>query len=107
MVSDLVISALAKIPKATTVYKLPCNFLCVNTDKFSLGTLTTIEGGKPGLETHPTTEPPTYVEYYRVLAKALRGEGNVPVSPQDARDVLRIVEAAIQSSREGRSVDLS
>lgn len=95
-----------KIPRATTVYKPPCKVLYVDTDKSSPGTLTTIEGGKPRLETHPTVDPPTYVEYYRVLAKALRGEGNVPVSPQDARDVLRIVEAAIQSSREGRSVDL-
>lgn len=46
------------------------------------------------------------MEYYRVLAKALRGEGESPVKADEARDVLRIVEAAIESSRSGRTVEL-
>lgn len=50
--------------------------------------------------------PPTYVEYYRVFGKAVAGEGEVPVKAEEARDVLRIVEAALLSSKEGRSVSL-
>lgn len=50
--------------------------------------------------------PPTYVEYYRVFGKAVAGEGDVPVKAEEARDVLRIIEAALQSSKEGKSVTL-
>jgi predicted dehydrogenase len=50
--------------------------------------------------------PPTYVEYYRLFGKAVAGEGEVPVKAEEARDVLRIVEAALLSSKEGRSVSL-
>ena len=50
--------------------------------------------------------PPTYVEYYRVFGKALAGEGEVPVKAEEARDVLKIIEAALQSSKEGKSITL-
>ncbi|KAF2764693.1 NAD(P)-binding protein [Teratosphaeria nubilosa] len=72
----------------------------------SHGFLTTIVDGKPSRETYPTVAPVTYVEYYRLFAKALRGEGEVPVQAEDARDVLRIIEFAMQSSKEGRTIDL-
>lgn len=63
--------------------------------------------GKAEPRTWPTVSPPpTYVEYYRVFAKALKGEGKVPVSAEEASDVLAIIEAAITSSKEGRSVEL-
>lgn len=70
------------------------------------GTLTTVEYEKatPVRKTYPTITPPTYVDYYRAFAKALRGEGPVPVSAEDARDVLRILEQALQSSKEGRTI---
>lgn len=70
------------------------------------GTLTTVEYEKatPVRKTYPTVTPATYVEYYRVFAKALRGEGPVPVSAEDARDVLQILEQALQSSKEERTV---
>ena len=71
-----------------------------------IGTLTTIENGKPVRKVYPTIQPPTYVEYYRTLAKALRGEGEVPVKPEDARDVLQIIELAKQSSSEGRTLEV-
>lgn len=45
-----------------------------------------------------------YVEFYRLLANALQGEGKVPVEPEDAADVLRIIEMALESSRTGRTV---
>ncbi|KAK3059105.1 hypothetical protein LTR09_000671 [Extremus antarcticus] len=70
------------------------------------GTLTVIEDGKPSRATHRTAAPATYVKYYRVFAKALRGEGEVPTTPGDARDVLRIIELAIQSSKEGRTLSV-
>jgi predicted dehydrogenase len=63
-------------------------------------------GGAPNRTVVPTVSPATYVEYYRVLAKALRGQGRSPVGAEEARDVLRIVEAAIESSKEGKTVAL-
>lgn len=68
------------------------------------GTLTTIESGVPKRNSFPTVDPTTYVEFYWLFAQALQGDGGVPVKPEDARDVLRIIEAALQSSREGRTV---
>jgi predicted dehydrogenase len=65
------------------------------------------EDGKLERKTWETVRPPpTYVEYYRVFGKAVAGEGEVPVKAEEARDVLRIVEAALLSSREGRTVVL-
>jgi predicted dehydrogenase len=36
----------------------------------------------------------------------VRGEGPVPVPAEQARDVIRVIEAAVASSREGRVVHL-
>lgn len=72
-------------------------------DESHAATVTTVEGGR---KRYATVEPATYVEYYRLVAKAVRGEGEVPVKAEEARDVLRIIEAALVSSREGRSVTL-
>lgn len=72
------------------------------------GTLVTVEKEKasPVIQTYPTLPPATYVEYYRVFAKAIRGEGEVPVKAEEARDVLQIIEVAKQSSKEGRTIEL-
>lgn len=72
------------------------------------GTLVTVEKEKatPVVQKYPTLPPATYVEYYRVFAKAIRGEGEVPVKAEEARDVLQIIEMAKQSSREGRTIEL-
>lgn len=70
------------------------------------GRITTLEDGKPRRSVYHTVEPVTYVEYYRQFGKALRGEGDVPVKPEDAADVLRIIELALQSSKEGRTIDV-
>ncbi|KAK5137245.1 hypothetical protein LTR08_000215 [Meristemomyces frigidus] len=71
----------------------------------NFGRITTInKDGKPERSVYHTVEPKTYVEYYRLFAKALRGQGEVPVKPEDARDVLRIIELALQSSKEGRTM---
>jgi predicted dehydrogenase len=71
-------------------------------------TVTTLgEGGKLDRKVWATVSPPpTYVEYYRVFGEALEGKGEVPVKAEEARDVLEIIEAALLSSKEGRSVTL-
>lgn len=68
------------------------------------GTLTTSLDGKPKRQVYPTIEPPLYVRYYSDFADALAGKRDVPVTAAEARDVLRIIEAAIQSSQQEKSV---
>ena len=48
--------------------------------------------------------PGDYGAFYRGMAAAVRGEGPVPVPPEQARDVIRVVEKAMESSRDGRVV---
>ncbi len=48
--------------------------------------------------------PGSYQVFYREMAAAVRGEGAVPVPPQQARDVIRVIESATASSRDGRVV---
>jgi hypothetical protein len=38
------------------------------------------------------------------MAAAVLGEGPVPVPAEQARDTIRVIECALQSSREGRVV---
>ena len=38
------------------------------------------------------------------MAAAIRGDGPVPVAAEEARDTVRILESALQSSREGQVV---
>lgn len=64
------------------------------------------EKAKHEVRKYPTVTPVTYVEYYRIFAKALKGEGEVPVKAEEAWDVLNIIEAALLSSKEGRTVEL-
>ncbi|PKY07281.1 putative dehydrogenase [Aspergillus campestris IBT 28561] len=70
------------------------------------GTLTTIQDGKPVKEVVPTVEPPTWTEYYRKLARALAGEGDLPASGAEAREVIRLIELAKESSRLGKTMDV-
>ncbi|KAJ5908356.1 hypothetical protein N7495_001038 [Penicillium taxi] len=70
------------------------------------GTLTTIQGDKPVKEVYPTVEPPTYTEYYRKIARALAGEGDLPVTGDEASQVIRLIELARESSATGKTLDL-
>ena len=64
-------------------------------------TLTTVDGERPAERV-----PGAYETFYRQMAAAVRGEGPVPVPPEAARDVLRVIEAARLSSAGGRTVPL-
>ncbi|EFX03674.1 rossmann fold protein [Grosmannia clavigera kw1407] len=48
--------------------------------------------------------PPTYTCYYDLLAAAIDGTGPVPVPAEDARNAVRLVELALQSAAEGRTL---
>jgi scyllo-inositol 2-dehydrogenase (NADP+) len=48
--------------------------------------------------------PGSYEVFYREMAAAVREEGPVPVPPEEARDVVRVIECAMTSSRDGRVV---
>lgn len=63
------------------------------------------DGGIEGRMLEPESPPKTYVEFYSRLAAALRGEGTVPASAEEAAEVLRIIEVAKRSSEEGRTLD--
>ena len=67
------------------------------------GTLTTELGGLAAVA-RLASVPGAYGTFYRQMAAAVRGEGPVPVPPEQARDTIRVIEHALQSSREGRVV---
>lgn len=70
-------------------------------------TLNTIVDGKVKSEVVPTLEPASYTKYYERLAQALKGDGSeVPVTGEQAVNLIRLIELAHQSSEEGRTLDV-
>jgi len=67
------------------------------------GTLTTEIAGLE-VTGELATLPGSYQSFYRGMAGAILGEGPVPVAAQEARNTIWIIECALQSSREGRTV---
>lgn len=59
-----------------------------------------------GTERQVATLPGAWQTYYAVLADCLHGGGPPPVDPSDARDGLKVIEAALRSAEERRTVDL-
>lgn len=49
---------------------------------------------------YPTSKG-CYVDYYRDVVKAIRGDGELVVKPEQSRDGIRIIEIAIESARKG------
>ncbi|KAF5618399.1 hypothetical protein F25303_13034 [Fusarium sp. NRRL 25303] len=72
------------------------------------GTLTVLDHGKPVSYKHSNVEPQKYASLYDGFIKAIEsGDGEiVPVKPSEARDVLRIIEAARESARIGQVITL-
>jgi scyllo-inositol 2-dehydrogenase (NADP+) len=69
------------------------------------GTLTTEVGGLE-VTGRVATVPGSYQTFYREMAAAIRGAGPVPVPAEEARNTIRVLECALRSSREGRTVGL-
>jgi scyllo-inositol 2-dehydrogenase (NADP+) len=67
------------------------------------GTLTTELGGL-ATTARIASVPGSYEVFYRAMAAAVRDDGPVPVPAEQARDVIRVIECATTSSREGRVV---
>jgi predicted dehydrogenase len=65
-----------------------------------------MDGNSPTSSVFPNAEPGTYTIFYTRFAEALSGQGEVPVKAEDARDVLGLVELALESSRTGRTLDV-
>jgi len=53
------------------------------------------------------TKAGDYREFYRRLADAIRGDGDVPVEPQHATDVIKIIELAFESSDKKKAIHLA
>jgi len=71
------------------------------------GTLNISSNGKISSEVAPTVQPATYTEYYRRLAAALNGEvSQIPVHPDQAVAVIRLVELARESSQLGKTLEM-
>jgi predicted dehydrogenase len=66
------------------------------------GVLTLPDGAEEGVP----AERGRYLTFYEAMASAVRGEGPAPVDAAEAREGLRIIEAARQSAREGRTIRL-
>jgi scyllo-inositol 2-dehydrogenase (NADP+) len=59
-----------------------------------------------GAQRQVATLPGAWQTYYAALAECLHGGGPPPVDPSDARDGLLVIEAALRSAEERRTVDL-
>jgi predicted dehydrogenase len=79
----------------------------VENDSMS-GMLTVLDGDKPKSSVLKNVEPKTYASLYAGFAKAIEGGGEtaVPVKASEAMDVLRIIEAARESAKSGKTVRL-
>ena len=60
----------------------------------------------PQREKYPTL-PGMYPRYYTNIARAMRGEEELAVKPEQARDVIRLIELADESNAEKRSIPVS
>jgi scyllo-inositol 2-dehydrogenase (NADP+) len=69
-------------------------------DPAAYGEFTSAEGAKHKIETLPGG----YENYYRQVAEALLHGGQVPVDPAGSRDGLVVIEAALRSAAERRTI---
>lgn len=72
----------------------------------SHGFLTTTKDGQPSREVCQLNEPLTYSTFYSGFATALAGQGEVPVTPETASAVIRLIELARRSSEQERTLQV-
>ncbi|KAF2087940.1 putative NAD binding Rossmann fold oxidoreductase [Saccharata proteae CBS 121410] len=71
------------------------------------GAVTTVgESEEMKTERLVPVSPSTYTEFYRRFVKAVRGDGEVPVSAKDGANVIRLVELCKESSKTGRTLQV-
>lgn len=70
------------------------------------GTLAIIENGEDVVEKIPS-EIGALQDFYKNVVNVLNGEADIIIEPQQARDVIRILELCEQSSKEQRIVSLN
>jgi scyllo-inositol 2-dehydrogenase (NADP+) len=76
-------------------------------DPEEYGTLTTTtDDGGMTASTRVQSVAGAYETFYRAMAAAVRGEGAVPVTAEEGRETVRLIECALASSREGRTIVL-
>jgi predicted dehydrogenase len=75
-----------------------------SSDKF--GVLSLVKENKISEQKWPTANPELCSAFYRELAKALSTGSAVPVTGKDGRNVIRLIELALESARSGRTVDV-
>ncbi|PYH41295.1 uncharacterized protein BP01DRAFT_386569 [Aspergillus saccharolyticus JOP 1030-1] len=69
------------------------------------GTLTTVNDGQVNKKrTYPTDQPPMYAAFDQTLANAIAGQGQPAASGEEARNTIRIIELARESSALGRTL---
>jgi len=61
--------------------------------------------GADGVPRTVETIPGAYESFYRGIYEAIAQGGDVPVTAQEATDVIRVIELALRSHRERRTVD--
>jgi scyllo-inositol 2-dehydrogenase (NADP+) len=71
-------------------------------DSANYGELVSADGARRRIETLAGD----YTSYYQAMADAIERGSPLPVDPADSRDGLRVIEAALESAREGRTVTL-
>ncbi|PJH91578.1 oxidoreductase [Bacillus sp. SN1] len=69
------------------------------------GKLTTVHGTDKKTETIPSVNG-SYLSYYRKIAESIREGSALPVTAEEGIDVIRIIEAAMKSSEEKRTIML-
>lgn len=72
-----------------------------------VGTLALVKDGVLHESPYQNLPAPTYTAFYDVLFDALAGKREVPVDARDARNVIRLVELAQESSEKGVTVLIS
>ncbi len=70
------------------------------------GRLKTVNNNKPTTELIETL-PGNYLGFYENVFEVIREGKTLAVQPQEAREVIRVIEACYESNREHRAVALS